>query len=270
MCIPTKVICCTYPQGNRHIQHTPGSRHGGYTGSGLAAWLCWCAEPGICLDKFHVPGMFPFFVGDQGQSGECCYHFCYLWWGKLQCHLQTAWPVIGYFLGGHLCRARRVVDQVLSPGVHLITQLHLKSTPLQALRPGFGPRKEPIQLRVSPLTPWVESLKRSLRWFNLSKALLKSRKTKSTWSPSLSCLPRSSVSLMSCVSNERFSQKPWWSSYKILLLRYWVRFEATACSITPWYGDRSMNWNIKSYSHKRFTKQENKVHVMYSTCNSLI
>ena len=36
------------------------------------------------------------------------------------------------------------------------------------------PRKEPIQLRVLPLTPWVESLNRSFRWCTLSKAFLKS------------------------------------------------------------------------------------------------
>ena len=30
--------------------------------------------------KFDVSGMFPFiFVGDQGHSGECCFHFCYIW-----------------------------------------------------------------------------------------------------------------------------------------------------------------------------------------------
>ena len=43
------------------------------------------------------------------------------------------------------------------------------------------PKKELIQLRVFPLMPQEESLKSSFKWFTLSKALLKSSKTKSTW-----------------------------------------------------------------------------------------
>ena len=48
----------------------------------------------------------------------------------------------------------------------------------------------------------------------MSKALLKSSKTKSTWRHSLSCLSRSSVSWIFCVLQERFSGK----SFNMLFL----------------------------------------------------
>ena len=92
-----------------------------------------------------------------------------------------------------------------------------------------------IHQKVLPRTPCWESLSNSLRWLTLSKALLKSKRTRSTCLHWLSCLDRSSTwtSCINWVSHERFYRKPCCSSYNIWrMLKCLVRFYAMICSIT--------------------------------------
>ena len=65
----------------------------------------------------------------------------------------------------------------LTPDVTGTSEEHSLSNTTVWVRP---PRKELIHFKVLPLTPWVESLNNNFRWLTLSKALLKSSKTKLT------------------------------------------------------------------------------------------
>ena len=155
---------------------------------------------------FPCPRFVPILVSNWDHFVVYYCHLDPILWDKLQYHLQITWPEIGCCQEGHLCRARREVGQEQSPVVRLMWRVLLENIY------SFGsPRNQLIHFNVLPLTPWVESLTRNFRWLYLSKALLKSSKTKSTWWPRVSCLPRSSTSWINCVSQERFSRKPCWS-----------------------------------------------------------
>ena len=69
--------------------------------------------------------------------------------------------------------------------------------------------------------------------YTLSKALEKTSKIMFVCLPTLAFLVRSSMSMMSWVSHNLFSLKPWWRSYKIHCpSRCLTLFEAKMCSST--------------------------------------
>ena len=90
-----------------------------------------------------------------------------------------------------------------------------------------------IHFRVGPLMPYLWRLSSNFWWPTLLNAFEKSSKTRSVCLPAMEFRIKYSMSVTSCVSQDRLLRNPCWRSYSKLHLSMWeTTFVVAICSST--------------------------------------